>query len=560
VPPLPSVKSPVLKRVEELLRARGRAAVLVAVERAESLALEVDPALTYPEDWVVFRVLGENAPGAGGLNAQITGEQLRAGLGPLVERACAAVRLKVEEAGEGSLTATAVCERWNVSRATLNRLRKRGLIGRRVQTDALRASVVFRAEVVQRFEELRADELQRAGEFSRVSDADATRFVAQAEQWRRERGWSLNQAAAALARETGRSHEGVRQVLRRAAAKGAAALREPPPISEDRRRVLYRAWRRGVDLSLMARKVRRSRGAVRRAINMERAERLREVLSSGALAVEVAAAMPKKPAADPLQQLPARTGLAQPSASGVLAFLASARTQGPPIGAEEKVRLSAYHHLRTEAARVIAKLDRLQPSASAVDRAETMLRWAARLKAELVRSQLRLMVDTLTSRLGRPLEELPPAVLVRTLGGAIRVIGEVIDTHDVSKGGRLAAASGLALDRFAMSVTKELAPSPAQARRAVAVIPSTLPMPDWERQLCSWQSVLEPDRRLRPAITAGRVPPQSAGVLAKRHGWDGGPPRTLTELAAELKVTRIRVLVVEQKALAEALRAVRALR
>src|SRR5205823_5996629 len=103
--------------------------------------------------------------------------------------------------------------------------------------------------------------------------------------------------------------------------------------------------------------------------------------------------------------------------------------------------------LRSEAAGLIGKLSRLQPSASGIDRIETMLRWAARLKAELVRSQLRVMLEALHARLGRPVEQVPAGVLVRLLSSAIAAVGDAVDAFDVARGGRLAAAAGLGVDK-----------------------------------------------------------------------------------------------------------------
>jgi uncharacterized protein YoaH (UPF0181 family) len=523
-----------------------RAAVLVCIERAEALALDVDPALTYPEDWLVFRITGRDGDPAH--KELIPGAELRSELSPLVERLCAAARLKVDEvSGEDAATLAA---RWNVSRVTLDRMRRRGLIARRVVDPKGRARLVFTPRMVEQFAAANAQALERACQFTRVSEEEAAEMIERARRLRAE-GLSVSQAAARIAAEMGRSHEGVRQVLRRA---GKPELREAPALSAKKRRVLYRAWRRGIDLGLMARRTRRSRGAVRRAITLERAEKLRTLLDSGALVVP---SMKRSAGPALLAAPPVRTGLCEPTPATVTAFIRAARIMGPPIGAEESARLAAYQYLRAEAARLIEKLDRLQPSASAVDRAETLLRWASRLKAELVRSQFRLMLDTLAARLGKPIEEVGAQAVLRILTGAIGRIGDVVDAHDAAKGGRLAGAAGLALDRYATQVVRELTPPDGSARRAVAVIPQGLPMPAWERAVSPWQAFLEPDARLLPAIRAGRVPQREATVLLLRFGWDGGPPRTLAELAAELKISRIRVLQVEQRAIAAGLAAAR---
>jgi uncharacterized protein YoaH (UPF0181 family) len=523
--------------------------VLACIERAESLALDLDPAVTYPEDWLIFRVTGLN--GAAPQGTLVQGAELRAELSPFVERLCAGAALRAEEA-EGE-DAKSLAERWKVSRVTLDRMRKKGLVARRVVDGRKRASLRFAPAVVRRFEETNEAGLRRAGGFTRVNAEETSVIVERAKRLRAQ-GLTVNQAAAEIAREIGRSHEGVRQVLQRAAKAGSAELREAPALNARKRALLYRAWRRGVDLALLARRTRRSRGAVRRAINLERAARLRALLETGALN---GPETKRGQAGAILATQPVRTGLSAASPAEVPAFLRAARKMGPPIGAEESARLAAYQLLRSEAARLIRRLDRLQPSPAGVDRAETMLRWAARLKAELVRSQFRLMLDTLAARVGRPVDELGAPGVVRVLTGAIAVIGEAVDAHDSAKGGRLAGAAGLALDRYAAQAARELAQPSQGPRRAVAVIPAGQPMPAWELHVAAWQTFLEPDARLLPAIRAGRVPAPEAAVLLKRYGWDGGPPRTLAELAPELKVSRIRVMEVERRALATALRVVR---
>ena len=136
-------------------------------------------------------------------------------------------------------------------------------------------------------------------------------------------------------------------------------------LSHKQQELLYRAWkRRGVDLTLMSRKTRRSRGAVRRAINMAQARRLIELAASGVLKTHVPPAFGAKDAgAKILSPAPVRTGLAAAAAPDVLSFLKQAHRQGPPIGAEETSRLAAYQFLRVESARLTEKLSRLQPGA-----------------------------------------------------------------------------------------------------------------------------------------------------------------------------------------------------
>jgi hypothetical protein len=432
-------------------------------------------------------------------------------------------------------------------------------VGRRVVDARKRAKLVFRTEVVNRFQGAHKDELLRASEFSRLGPAQEARILKRAARYRRVLKCSLNQAAARIAEKMGRSHEGIRQVLRRAEARANGKHEKPvfgeaPALSHKQQELLYRAWRRGVDLKLMSRKTRRSRGAVRRAINMARARRLIELAASGVLKTHMLAAFSAKDAgAKILSPAPVRTGLATVAAPDVLSFLKRAHRQGPPIGAEETSRLAAYQFLRLESARLIEKLSRLQPGAGPLDRIETNLRWAARLKAELVQSQFKVMLEALHARLGKPIEELPAGVLVRLLSSAIAAVGDSIDGFEAGRGGRLAGAAGLAVDKCAMQWAKQLAPPTGSPKRATVMIPSGLAMPDWTREVAPWQEFLEPDRRLRGEIGGKGLSPELGAFLAQRYGYDGGPARTLAELAKERKIRQVAVFRLEQRALRGAL-------
>jgi hypothetical protein len=547
-----------LSRLEEQVRSKPRAALLEDVARAEALAGQLEEAVTYPEDWVIFRITGAKVALAH--PDMLNGVVLRAELSTLVERLCAAAHHTLAEAGP-TVDSAALCTQWGISRQTLTRLRRRGLVARRVLDSRQRARLVFRTEVVNQFQGAHKTELLRAAAFSRMGPEQEAAVLRRAARYRRVFKWTLNQAAARIAERMGRSHEGIRQVLRRAEVRANGAHEAPvfgeaPALAQGQQELLYRAWRRGVDVGLMARKTRRSRGAVRRAINMARARRLVELSASGVLEPHAVPAFTAKNAAEAiLSPAPVRTNLGSASAPDVLAFIKGAQALGPPIGAEEKARLVAYQYLRFSAARAIQKLSRLHPGAGPLDRIETWLLWAARLKVELIRSELRVMLEALAARLGRPVDELPAGVLVRLLEAGIAAVGEAIDGFDPSRGGRLAAAAGLAVDRSAIEWAKQLSavPGSAAARRASVKIPAGLAMPDWTRSVCAWQSFLEPDRRVRLAIESGKLAPELAAYLGQRYGLDGGPARTLAELARERKINEAAVVRLDFRARREAI-------
>lgn len=553
MPPLPRLKLPILRELERELRFAPPDALRRDIARVEALISDLDPSTTYPDEWVVFRVTGyrreQAAPSA------TTGIALLADLSAFLERLCDAAGLTVAEHEAASLGVVSVdelCAEWHVSRKTLDRWRRRGLAARRVRDARGRSRLLFLRASMEAFASRHGGELQHAAAFTRIDENTERRMLAQAARYQRCLGLSLNAAAERLANRHGRSHEAIRQVLRKH-EPSAPIFREEPPIDARRRRVLYRAWQRGVDPTRMARKYKRTTSAIRRAILLVRADRLRELVERGDLLAPVGPTFHRADAGEVLlAPSPVRNGLAQPAPTDLLDVLVFARQRLPIVGVEERSRLIAYHYLRWSAAIAIRELDRLHPAAEAVDRVETSLRWAARLKAELLRPQLFLVLETLELRLGRPLNELPAALASAHLRRAFARAAEAIDGIDPFKNSRVAAAVGLEVDRDAAGWLKAHPAAPTSARRAASIlVPGTF-FPDWTRTVASWQDWLEPDARARSVVALDQMPEREAKFLVRRFGWDGGPPATLHDLALEMSIAPTVVARFERRALAMA--------
>lgn len=592
------------------------------IMRAEGLAEQVDDDRTYPEDWVIFRVTGSRPDVKD--PAMIVGAALKADLSSLVERLCDAGKLGLTDFGAHTLIdADALCKRWRMSRQTLSRLRRRGLVARRVVSDSGKPRLMFSLEAVDKFAEKNQDAIARSADYSRMGPEVESRIVMRAARYKRVLGLSLNAAAARIAERFGRSHEAIRQVLKRyeraataptpelaraanrasgiyiAVASGGQSVNgksggypaiglppgpifnEAQPLTDRRREAVFRAWRLGIDPRVICKAFRRSRAAARRAVNVARAHRLEELLKQNALTYAAPFEPPKNPIrakltakADakksgslrrrselsPLDEPPANAGLGVPVPRTINELLVLARGHTPPIAVEERARLAAYQHLRARAAELTAGLDRLFPAAITLDQIETMLRWAARLKVELVRSEFRLLVESLEGRFQRKLEDLPRSKLPRLLMDGIGAVGQAIDGVDPSHAGRLAAPVGLAVDKLAVRWIKDLAPvtlPPGTRLRASPLLPNAPDVPDWSRVVAPWQRWLEPHFRTRDAVDLGLLPEREGEFLRRRFGWYGGPPRTLLELGDMFSLSPIRVVVFEQRTLRLARLAVR---
>ncbi len=530
MPPLPTLRSPTLARLARALGSAPRADQAAALESAEALVAEIEPEREYPGEWLAFRVGGRREPEAG---VEVsTGAAARRDLVALIEHVSQALgQGEAELLAQGGVRAGDLCARWRISPKTLSRLRALGLPARRATHPRARHVLVFMPGPVARFERAHAGRLAGAGKFTRMSPQEREALRQESRRLRRAEGLSITGAARRLA--GARSVEGVRLVLARDEPR---AGRHAGPIDERMRRVLLRALRRGMPVPAMARALERTPGAIRRALALARAEVVWSLDRSGLLEGPVGPTFDRPDASEIILAPPAvRQGLGAGGQTDLLAFVLAARAQPPGTPRDERARLLAYQYLRHDGARLARALDRLHPGAGEVDAIETRLRWAARIKAEILRPVLRVVLDTIENRLGGRVEELRAPELARHARACITAACHALDQADPLRAGRPAAIVALASDKaLAEALHAQRAPG-----RAASLLQPGVRVPDWTLDVCPWQRWLDPDARIRAAVEAGVLDPDQGALLSEHFGWNA-VPQTLAQIARRRGVTLAR--------------------
>ncbi len=582
MPRLPEPRTPAFRELARQLRFQPPDASQRQLGRAEELALqllaEYEPTREWPVEWVVFRVTGyRSEQRVAALSGTIRGRELLHDLSVLIQLLGAAVN-ESESALRDSepsrwLTVEELCRRWHVSRQTLDRYRTLGLFSRRVTVPRSRGRrtppqrALFDLRAVEAFERTHAEALRRAGAFSRIDGALGDRLHRRASRYHRLLGWSLTRVAHRLSERVGRSPGAVRRAILDAERRlGAPIFRERRPVRAGGRDEAVREFRRGGSARTLAQTTGRSRASVYRMAASERARRLRELPLAGPARPDFAT--PGN--AEKLLATPAATqGLGRPLPH-TLAELIEQANATEPAATREKSMGAAYALLRYETARAIASLGPaptiLPPTgkaarkssasgfpAAGIDWIETRLRWASRIKAELVRSQLGLLLRTVESQLGRPLASFPGAIAVDIVASLAAALFDAADRYDPFKGGRLAAPAGLALNRaaarWAEQHPRELAP-PA-ARPLARPAPSHARLDHVWMAMTPWTTWLEPPPVVRQRVD--EINPRSRAVLIARFGWDARPPRTVPQAAAELGLSPVAIIRTERAAMRQLL-------
>lgn len=527
MPPLPTIRTQVLASLAHELRFAPRSALIRQLAHAESLAPDIEPDRDYPDEWVIYKVTGYRPGHTTNRIHNCIGEDLLHDLSALCEHLSKAAKIRLEEIDPAPLRLDELSARWNASTKTIERLRRKGLTARRVLDAHDRSMLVFLPAIVQRFEHQHSRLIENASGFSRVDSDGFGRVISRAKELRASTNGSLSSIALTVATELGRSHEGVRQMLKRHDETNDPIFHRHWHSPDNRRRVAYRAWSMGIQVSTIAKHFQRTSTSVHRLILVERAHRL-----AGVSLPRIETRGEKTATDFTASGLP---GLGASGQTDLSLLIAQARATQPPKIAEEKTATTLHTQLQIAAANAIAQINPAHPRAAIVDEAETMLRGIARVRALLVSMELGLALTTLEQQFRHNIVSLPTSLLRPMIEHLVHVVAGTVASHNPSRGGRLAAPIGLAITRLAHEWSDKLPPpDPTKAQRALS--PGTH-MTDWTTRICPWQEWLEPEPRVRAVIALEpsqrtELSDDAVSLLTDRYGWRESLPQTAAALAA----------------------------
>jgi DNA-binding transcriptional MerR regulator len=247
------------------------------MDAAERLIGDIDPQQIYPEEFIIFRITGYR-PETSAEPTVLVGRALVGDLANLVLRLSHALPLTADGEARRALTMDGAAKRLHVSTKTLQRYRRQGLVCHAVMFEDGVQRVACFEDALDRFALQHQARVSHAAGFSRVEQRVEDAIVENARHLRSRERLTLNEASRRLAKQHGRAHETVRQLLRRHDRLAKTPIfAEGGPMDERTMNVMYRAWRRGIEPVELARRFGKSKATVHRSINRRRAELLKRV-------------------------------------------------------------------------------------------------------------------------------------------------------------------------------------------------------------------------------------------------------------------------------------------
>lgn len=510
----------------------------IQIDQAEALYWEINPERNYPLEYVIYRITLYRPDTVE--PAMLTGTALRHDLLVMVERLSGTLDDPAEEIHPPPLDLPSLCKRLNVTSKTVSRWRRQGLFARRLRWRDGRKRVAFLPQSVERFLVAHPQRVQRAAQFSRIDLLTRRRIIDRARRLAGRVKVSPFRVAQFLAGKTGRTVEGLRQLLLTHDQRHshlAIFVDHRPPLSQRQHRVIYRAYHFGVPVSKMARRFGRARDAIYRAINQCRAERLRN------LTIHFITS--------PTFEMPDAEQVILASDTPDAGTAGESRSPSASLEAGTELALFVrYNYLKFRAASLRDTLDRNQPRSGEIDMIETLMRRAAATRQLLVRSHLGLVISV--ARKHQASSHARQLTLSDLISEGNLVLLETIETYDAGKGNRFSTY-------LTWSLMRRFAKFTGSGRsRAVALESNT------GQEATSWMVGINTDladmehqdavgRTLTKLL--GELVDERERLVVQRHfglASEAGQrrdPQTLVEVAKELGISAERARQIEQRAL-----------
>ena len=447
-PPRDGTFSPARLAIRRQFEFGGKAAP-ARLDRLEDLLHDIEAEGVYPIDWLVYRVTGVKVEGGPGDPEVVRGDLLREDLVSLIDELDRRIG-PIPFDSERHLDGEEAARRLGVSRRTLQRWRRLGLVGRRFKHADGTVRTGVRIESIGRFARRNGSRIRRA-RGRRPIDAAEHRNIREAFERCRPECDSRSRAIEEVARRSGRSISAIRRIVGGESSGAGTSRKEAEALP----RLVRRARDRSIPVAEIARRVGRSEDTVRRhalearwAAMADRPRLTLEVPNRDAPdAVEVFTV------AGSIDDLPRRLEVASPEE-----WLERIRGL-PDVESDEIVRgrIAAMHFALDRAQRAIEEIDIGRavaagrfPGERLLDPIEADLRWWGLLLERNVISGLPAGLQRLEQSLGRRLERVPAARVVPSLALLRSATRDVVIEFDPTRraaGHDLARAAGLAVSR-----------------------------------------------------------------------------------------------------------------
>ena len=528
---------------DQQVRYAPRERRLEQAARAERLLSELDLERDYPYEFVYFRVTDfrpeENS------RKMVRGEDAAHDLRLFVEDITDSLNIKVEEAAEPVHTVDELSRMFNVSTKTISRWRDQGLVSRRFVYDG-RKRLGFLHSSVERFVARNRDRVKRGERFSQLSDDEKAEVIERARRIA-VTGANLSEVSRQVAAALGRSIETIRYTLKNHDRRNPDQAVFPdsrPKLTDEDKCAIFESYQRGVAISNLTRQFSRSRSAIVRIINEQRAQLILAMpldfidneefrRPSAKLEKEILGDMPEA-------IIPPRK--VRPP-SGLPTYLASLYDVQLLTREQEYHLFRRMNYLKCKANKLRDQLDANDPKVSLMDDIERLHEEAVEVKNQIVQANLRLVVSIAKRHMNSSDD------FFALVSDGNMSLFRAVEKFDYSRGNKFSTyASWAIMKNFARSIPTEFKHKDRfrTSGEEVFMAHEDTRVDHFAEEIAQKQRVKQINRILN------KLDHREQQIIIRRFGLDhSNEPLTLKEVGAELGVTKERIRQIEARALSK---------
>jgi RNA polymerase sigma factor (sigma-70 family) len=354
-----------------------------------------------------------------------------------------------------------ISKKFNVTTKTINRWRKRGLIGIPVIFKGHR-QMGFLPSLVDPFLAANKDRIEKSSRFTLLTQEEKDEILRRARRFARLGLGSLSEVSRRIARRLGRSPETVRYTIKNFDREHPEQALYPDvtgPLDADAKQVIYNSYRRGMDVDTLAKNFQRNRSSMYRVLNEIRGQRYldqpieyiyHESFDDPAMRDEILAEMPDAEAFEE-----ARRKLRIPK--DAIPELIS-NYEMPLLSKDQEQHLfRKFNFLKYHASKLVDSMktlsgiiDYAKLRVEALDQIEAHLKEANQIKELLIRCNMRLVTSIAKKHAGQTEN------FFELLSDGNMSLMRAVEKFDYSRGNKFSTyASWAIMKNFARSIPDE---------------------------------------------------------------------------------------------------------
>lgn len=431
---------------------------LKQLDSAEKLYLIIAPDTDYTFEFVCFHITGYRPKGPVGTEL-IKGKELIESIPDFIARLSSRLAIKTTDQKEPVYSIETLAEHFKVSTKTINRWRKRGLIGRSFVFEDNLKRLGFSQSTIDVFTAKNSDLIGKAGNFTQLGDDEKSRIIESARKLAQDGRLSCRSVINKIATQYVRAAETIRYTL----ADYEKQHRKRPIFKKSRSAVtpkdagiIYSLYKTGTEIDELMHRYGRSKSSIYRIINQRRVRELFahkiDFIASDEFLTEDAETKILADTPDILKSLqPEKTSAAEKFIDVRPQYIEAIKMTQLLNRQQEVELFRRYNFLKYLASARRKEINQTRPVSKLIGEVEKYLAEAEKIKNVIIESNLRLVVGVA----GRHVQE---ATMHDLISEGNLSLMRAVEKFDYTRGFRFGTYASWAIAKdFARKIPAEAA-------------------------------------------------------------------------------------------------------